>query len=47
MLFSIFFVLSQTHTPENKNIKELSPSTPIKDAVSIVNGCIITNQEET
>lgn len=35
-----FFVLSQIHTPEDKNIKGPSSPPPIKDSVSIANGCI-------
>ena len=42
-----FFVLSQIHTPEGKNIKGPSPPPPIKDALSIANGCIAQNREET
>lgn len=38
-----FFVLSQIHTPEDKNIKGPAPPLPIKDAVSITNGCVTQN----
>lgn len=42
-----FFVLSQVHTPEDKTIKGLAPPLPIKDSVSITNGCVTQNCEET
>lgn len=42
-----FSVLSQIHTPGDKNIEGPSPPPPIKGAVSIANGRIAQNQEET